>query len=74
MKRFAREKDEAIVGIPLIVETTIIVVEPRIAIVTIDVEQIRVAVTVIISYKLPSVTLKLENDSCWKQDTDLTSE
>jgi len=74
MKRFAGEEDETIVSIPLIVETTIIVVEPRLAIVTIDVEQVRVVITVGISYTLPSMTPKLESDPRWKQDTDLTFE
>ena len=46
MKRFAGEKDEAIVAIPLIVEMPVVVVEPRLAVVTIDVEQVRVTVTV----------------------------
>ena len=62
MKRFAGEEDKAIVSIPLVVETTIIVVEPRLAIVTIDVEQVQVTITVGISYILPSTAPRLESN------------
>jgi len=46
MKRVATEKDETVVVIPVIVSLAIVVVEPRIAVVPIDVEQVRVAVRI----------------------------
>ncbi len=46
MKRFATEENEAIVAIPPVVETTIVVVQPQLVIVAIDVEQVRVAIRV----------------------------
>lgn len=46
MKRFATEENEATVAIPPVVETTIIVVQPQLVIVAIDVEQVRVAIRV----------------------------
>ena len=46
MKRVATEKDEPIVTIPMIVSLAIVVVEPLVTVVPIDVEQVRVAVRV----------------------------
>jgi len=46
MKRFATEENEAIVAIPPVVETTIIVVQPQLVIVAINLEQVRVTIRV----------------------------
>lgn len=46
MKKIAAEEHKPIVAIPLIVGVAIIVVEPRIAVVPIDIEQVRVAVSI----------------------------
>ena len=46
MKRVAAEEHEAIVGIPDVVSPAIIVVEPPVIVVVVDVPQVRVAVRV----------------------------
>ena len=62
MKRFARQEDKPIVVIPLVVWPTVVVIEPRLTIViSIDIEEFQVAVTVGNLYKIPSVPPPLEN-------------
>lgn len=46
MKRVATEEHKPIVVIPMIVSLAIVVVEPRITVVPIDIEQVRVAVRI----------------------------
>lgn len=46
MKRVATEEHEAIVGIPLVVSPAIVVVQPAVIVVVVDVPQLRVAVRV----------------------------
>ena len=53
-KRSAEAEDETIVAIPVIVHPAIIVVEPRIGIITVHIEQVRVAITVAM-YIMPSM-------------------
>ena len=60
-ERFARQENKLIVTIPLVVRPAIVVVEPRLAIVTIDIEQLQVAVAVGNLYKIPSMPPPLEN-------------
>lgn len=67
MKRVATEEHEAIVVIPAIVCVTIVVVEPWVSIVPVDVEQVRVAVRIRHCRECrpchhPSNTLRVESD------------
>jgi hypothetical protein len=55
MKRFAEAKNEVILVIPVIVKPTIVVVEPRLGVVTVHIEQVRVTITVAM-YTIPSMT------------------
>lgn len=54
MKRFAEAKDKMIVTTPVIGEPTIVVVEPRLGVVTVHIEQGRIVITVAM-YIMPSI-------------------
>jgi hypothetical protein len=58
MKRFARQKDEAIVSIPPVVGVVPIRIEIPLAIIVVHIEQVRVAVGIL--YKIPSVAPPFE--------------
>jgi hypothetical protein len=60
MVRFAGTKeDKAIVGIPLVVSPPIVAIQPQIVVITIHVEDVRVAVRVVMC-EVPSVSPPLE--------------
>jgi hypothetical protein len=56
MKRFAEAKNEAIVFVPVIVKPSIVVVEPRLGVVTIHLEQFRITITVAFVYDAIYIT------------------
>lgn len=58
MKRFARQKDKAIISIPPVVRVVPIRVEIPLAIVVVHTEQVRIAVGIL--YRIPSVAPPFE--------------
>jgi len=54
VRRLATNEHEAIVSIPVIVRIAVVRVEPKIAIVVLDVEQVQIAIGVVM-YKVPSI-------------------
>ena len=53
MRKLARNEHEAIVSIPEVVRLTIVSIEPTVIAVTLDIEQVEIAIGVVM-YKIPS--------------------
>lgn len=56
MRRLAAHEHEAIVSIPEVVGMTVVSFEPKLIVVTVDVEHVQIAVGVV-AYKVPSIPL-----------------
>jgi hypothetical protein len=55
VRRLATNEHEAIVSIPVIVRITVVRVEPTIIVIVLDVEQVQIAIGVVV-YKIPSMS------------------
>lgn len=54
MRRLATDKHETVVTVPEVVGVTVVRVEPKLIVVTVDVEHVQIADGVV-AYKIPSV-------------------
>ncbi len=54
MRKLAGDEHEAIAGIPEVIRLTIVSIEPTIITVTLDIEQVEIAIGVVM-YKVPSI-------------------